>query len=111
MCCLLPIAYSPPAGGQTAITSPSCSSTQSRSRRRRNTPLSSTRSACWYCSTVSVYRFTPGFTGKAGLAFNIKESGVHIDVAFQYSFTGKGNFFAQSGWWLAPVFGVLVRRR
>ncbi|MGB5504936.1 MAG: hypothetical protein WBM75_21265 [Polyangiales bacterium] len=65
----------------------------------------------WYCSTVSVYRFTPGFTGKAGLAFNVKESGVYIDVAFQYSFTGKGSFFAQSGWWLSPVFGVLVRRR
>ena len=64
----------------------------------------------WYCSRYSVYRFTPGFTGKGGIALNIKESGVHIDVAFQYSFTGKGNFFADSGWWLAPVIGVLVRR-
>ena len=64
----------------------------------------------WYCSTVSVYRFTPGFTGKAGVAFDVKESGVHIDVAFQYSFTGKGNFFEESGWWLAPVIGVLVRK-
>ena len=65
----------------------------------------------WYCSQVSVYRFTPGFTGKAGLGFNINESGVHIDMGFQYSFTGKGNFFDQSGWWLAPYVGVLVRRR
>ncbi len=63
----------------------------------------------WYCSTYSVYRFTPGFTGKAGIAFDVKKSGVHIDVAFQYSFTGKGNFFLDSGWWLAPVIGVLVR--
>jgi len=65
----------------------------------------------WYCSQVSVYRFTPGFTGKAGVGFNINESGVHIDMGFQYSFTGKGNFFAQTGWWLAPYVGVLVRRR
>ena len=65
----------------------------------------------WYCAQYSVYRFTPGFTGKAGIAFNIKESGVHIDVGFQYSFTGKGNFFNQSGWWLSPFVGVLVRRR
>jgi hypothetical protein len=65
----------------------------------------------WYCSQYSVYRFTPGFTGKAGLGFNINESGVHIDMGFQYSFTGKGNFFASSQWWLAPYVGVLVRRR
>jgi len=64
----------------------------------------------WYCSAYAVYRFTPGFTGKVGTAFNIKESGVHIDVAFQFSFTGKGSFFNESGWWLAPVIGVLVRR-
>jgi hypothetical protein len=65
----------------------------------------------WYCSQYSVYRFTPGFTGRAGVAMNIKESGVHIDVGFQYSFTGKGNFFDQTGWWLSPYVGVLVRRR
>ena len=72
-----------------------------------------TGTACgyWYCSQVSVYRFTPGFTGKAGVAFNINESGVHIDLGFQYTFTGKGNFFEQSGWFLAPYAGVLVRRR
>lgn len=64
----------------------------------------------WYCSQYSVYRFTPGFTGKAGLGFNVK-GGVYIDAGFQYSFTGKGNFFAQSRWWLAPYVGVLVRRR
>ena len=65
----------------------------------------------WYCSRYSVYRFTPGFTGRAGVAMNINESGVHIDVGFQYSFTGKGNFFDQTGWWLSPYVGVLVRRR
>ena len=65
----------------------------------------------WYCSRYSVYRFTPGFTGKAGFGFNVNESGVHIDVGFQYSFTGKGNFFERSGWFLAPYVGVLLRRK
>ncbi|MGB8329678.1 MAG: hypothetical protein WCE62_06080 [Polyangiales bacterium] len=64
----------------------------------------------WYCSAYSVYRFTPGFTGRAGLGFEIK-GGVYIDTGFQYSFTGKGNFFEESGWWLAPYVGVLVRKR
>ena len=64
----------------------------------------------WYCSQYSVYRFTPGFTGRGGLGFEVK-GGVYIDAGFQYSFTGKGNFFDQSGWWLAPYVGVLVRRR
>ena len=64
----------------------------------------------WYCGQYSVYRFTPGFTGKVGAAFEVK-GGVYIDVGFQYSFTGKGNFFSESGWWLSPFVGVLVRRR
>ena len=64
----------------------------------------------WYCNQYAVYRFTPGFTGKAGVGFEVK-GGVYIDAGFQYSFTGKGNFFDESGWWLAPYVGVLVRRR
>jgi hypothetical protein len=65
----------------------------------------------WYCSTYAVYRFTPGFTGRAGFGFKIGQSAVLIDVGFQYSFSGKGNFFEESGWWLAPYAGVMVRRR
>ena len=64
----------------------------------------------WYCSRSSVYRFTPGFTGKVGLAFEIKR-GVKIDVGMKYSLTGKGDFFAQTRWWLTPYVGVLVRRK
>jgi hypothetical protein len=29
----------------------------------------------------------------------------------RYSFTGEGNFFMRSHWWLTPYVGVLVRRR
>jgi opacity protein-like surface antigen len=68
------------------------------------------RCGFWICSTSSVYRFTPGFTGKVGLAFEIKR-GVKFDLGMKYSLTGKGDFFAQSRWWLTPYVGVLVRRK
>lgn len=64
----------------------------------------------WICSRSSVYRFTPGFTGKVGAAFEIKR-GVKIDVGMKYSFSGKGNFFQQTRWWLTPYVGVLVQRK
>ena len=64
----------------------------------------------YYCSQFSVYRFTPGFTGRGGVAFEAKH-GIYIDLGLRYSFTGKGNFFLQSHWWLTPYVGVLVRRR
>jgi len=64
----------------------------------------------YYCNNTSVYRFTPGFTGRAGLAFEAK-GGIYVDMGLRYSFTGKGNFFQQSRWWLTPYVGVLVRRR
>ncbi|MCZ6807282.1 MAG: hypothetical protein O7F08_10040, partial [Deltaproteobacteria bacterium] len=64
----------------------------------------------YYCSNFSVYRFTPGFTGRAGLGLEVKH-GIYIDMGLRYSFTGKGDFFQQSRWWLTPYVGVLVRRR
>ncbi|MDH3200457.1 MAG: hypothetical protein OEM15_06135 [Myxococcales bacterium] len=64
----------------------------------------------YYCSQTSVYRFTPGFTGRGGLAFEAKK-GIYVDLGLRYSFTGKGDFFRQSRWYLTPYVGVLVRRR
>ena len=64
----------------------------------------------WICSRSSVYRFTPGFTGKVGAAFEIKR-GVKIDVGMKYSLSGKGDFFQQTRWWLTPYVGVLVQRK
>lgn len=71
-----------------------------------------TQTGCnyYYCNQFSVYRFTPGFTGRGGAAFEVKR-GIYIDLGLRYSFTGKGNFFEQSHWWLTPYVGVLVRRR
>jgi hypothetical protein len=64
----------------------------------------------YYCSSVEVYRFTPGFTGRGGVAFQIKNF-IYIDTGLRYSFTGKGDFFESSRWFLVPYIGVLVRRR
>jgi opacity protein-like surface antigen len=64
----------------------------------------------WYCTQSSVYRFSPGFTGRGGLAFEAK-GGIYVDVGLRYSFTGKGDFFQQSRWYLTPYVGVLLRRR
>ena len=63
----------------------------------------------YYCTRFAVYRFTPGFTGRAGMGFDIKR-GIHLDVGLRYSFTGKGDFFQRSRWWLTPYIGILVRR-
>lgn len=63
----------------------------------------------WYCTQTSVYRFTPGFTGKVGVALEIKR-GIHIDMGMKYSLSGKGDFFARTEWWLTPFVGVIVRR-
>ncbi len=64
----------------------------------------------YYCNQSSVYRFTPDFTGRGGLAFEVN-NGIYVDLGLRYSFTGKGDFFQQSRWWLTPYVGVLVRRR
>lgn len=76
----------------------------------RETETTCTAYYYYYCSNYDVYRFTPGFTGRGGAAFEVKH-GVYIDVGLRYSFSGKGNFFEESQWWLTPYAGVLVRRR
>jgi len=67
-------------------------------------------SACgwYYCRTDSDAKFAPGFTGKAGLGIHLKGS-MYLDVGFQYSFTGQGNFFEQRRSWMSPFIGFIYR--
>lgn len=69
-----------------------------------------TELACnfWYCAQVKVFRFTPGFTAKGGIAFRIRQ-GVHIDVGFKYSLSGAGSFFLRREQWITPYVGILAR--
>ena len=62
----------------------------------------------WYCTQVKVFRFTPGFTVKGGIAFRVRQ-GVHIDVGFKYSLSGAGSFFLRREQWITPYVGVLAR--
>ena len=62
----------------------------------------------WYCTEVNVFRFTPGFTAKAGFAFRIKQ-GAHLDVGAKYSFSGAGSFFPDRQHWVTGYLGFLIR--
>ena len=67
-------------------------------------------SACgwYYCRSDSDAKFAPGFTGKAGLGIYLKGS-MYLDVGFQYTFSGRGNFFEQAQWFLSPFIGFIYR--
>lgn len=62
----------------------------------------------WYCTQVSVFRFTPGFTAKFGIAFRIKQ-GAHIDLGAKYSLSGTGDFFVRREHWVTPYLGFFFR--
>jgi len=62
----------------------------------------------WYCTQVSVFRFTPGFTAKLGIAFRIKR-GAHIDLGAKYSYSGAGQFFTRAEQWVTPYLGFFFR--
>jgi hypothetical protein len=62
----------------------------------------------WYCTQVNVFRFTPGFTAKLGIAFRIKQ-GAHIDLGVKYSYSGAGDFFLRREQWVTPYVGFFFR--
>jgi opacity protein-like surface antigen len=62
----------------------------------------------YYCRDDSRGRFAPGFTGKAGLGIHLKNA-MYLDVGFQYSMSGKGDFFERIQWWAEPFIGFIYR--
>jgi opacity protein-like surface antigen len=62
----------------------------------------------YYCRDDSRAHFAPGFTGKAGLGIHLKNA-MYLDVGFQYSMSGKGDFFNRTEWWLEPFIGFIYR--
>lgn len=62
----------------------------------------------WYCADVKVFTFTPGFTGKFGVAFRAG-SGVLIDLGIKYSLSGAADFFNEKQQWVTPYVGILMR--
>jgi len=62
----------------------------------------------WSCTDVKIFRFTPGFTAKVGIAFRVKQ-GAHIDLGFKYSYSGAGDFFLRREQWITPYLGFFFR--
>ena len=68
------------------------------------------RAGCgwYYCRDDSRAQFAPGFSGKAGLGIHLKNA-MYLDVGFQYSMSGKGDFFNSTQWWVEPFVGFIYR--
>lgn len=64
--------------------------------------------AWYYCRNDSLGQFAPGFSGKVGVGIHLKGS-MYLDVGFQYSLSGKGNFFERNQHWAEPFIGFIYR--
>ncbi len=62
----------------------------------------------YYCRDDGRAQFAPGFSGKAGLGVHLKKA-MYLDVGFQYSMSGKGDFFNRTQWWVEPFIGFIYR--
>ena len=62
----------------------------------------------YYCTRISVFRFTPGMTAKLGFAFRVA-TGSYIDIGVKYSLSGPGSFFFRREQWVTPYIGMLFR--
>jgi len=63
----------------------------------------------WVCNDYSVYKFTPGFTGRVGTAFDVA-GGWYLDAGLGMAMTFEGQFFDDKEVWLEPFAGMSYRR-
>jgi hypothetical protein len=63
----------------------------------------------WWCNDYDVYRFTPGFSGRAGSAIYVTQ-GFYVDFGLGVSMSFEGDFFDKDQVWLEPYAGMLFRR-
>ena len=62
----------------------------------------------WYCQSRSSFTFAPGFTAKAGLGIKVGQR-IYLDLGSKFSFTGSGNFFQATEWFVTPFLGITYR--
>ena len=62
----------------------------------------------YYCRDDGDAKFAPGFTSKAGVGIRLKGN-VYLDVGFQFSLSGQGNFFERRQYWMQPFVGFIYR--
>jgi hypothetical protein len=75
----------------------------------RDTTISCGGYYYWWCVGHDVYEFTPGFSGRAGLAFHLGQC-LYVDVGLNVSMSFKGDFFSNNQAWVEPFSGVMCRR-
>ena len=63
----------------------------------------------WWCADYDVYRFTPGFTGRAGLAIYLLQ-GAYVELGMAAAMSFEGDFFTENQSWIEPFLGLLYRR-
>ena len=63
----------------------------------------------WWCADYDVYRFTPGFTGRAGLAIYLLQ-GAYVELGMAAAMSFEGDFFVENQSWIEPFVGLLYRR-
>jgi hypothetical protein len=63
----------------------------------------------WYCSTVNVYRFTPGFDFRFGLEVEVRPM-LQVEAGLGVGFAFRGSFFDDNQSWLSPFLGLTYRR-
>ena len=63
----------------------------------------------WWCTTYNDYEFTPGFSGRAGLAVYLGDC-AYVDVGLNTSMSFEGDFFTKNQVWAEPFLGMTCRR-
>jgi hypothetical protein len=59
----------------------------------------------WYCTTYNTYRFSVGWTLRAGFQIAVNEM-IGIDLGATFAFSYAGDFFDRAVYWLEPSIGV-----
>lgn len=62
----------------------------------------------WWCTERDVYYFTPGFSGRLGLAIRAKQT-FYLDLGVGMSMSFAGAFFPDETSWLEPYIGITQR--
>jgi hypothetical protein len=63
----------------------------------------------WWCNDYNVYEFTPGFSGRLGLAVYLGQ-GLYVDLGMGLSMSFQGEFFSKNQTWIEPFLGLAYRR-
>jgi len=64
----------------------------------------------WTCFRTDVYRFTPGFHGRAGAQIPLTSWSLMLDLGVEVGMSFPGDFFLENQTWVTPYLGIGYRR-